>query len=258
MLIDSHCHIDRDDYGTDRADVIARAKSAGLARAVLIGLWRAPGSFGDALALRDTDPAFFAATIGIHPHDAAAAPEADYLVMEKLAADPRIVGIGETGLDYHYDHSPAEVQQLAFRRHLRAAQSVSKPIVIHVREAHEDCHRILVEERAPPGGIIHCFTGGPADAVRYLELGFFISVAGVLTFKNAEPLREAVRQIPLDRLLVETDSPFLAPIPMRGKRNEPAYVAHVAAKMAEVKGLPVAEVIAATGANAIRAFKLAG
>ncbi len=257
MLIDSHCHLDRDEYGPDRDAVIARAKAAGLGRAVLIGLWRAPGSFGDALALRDSDPTFFAATIGIHPHDAAAAPEADFLEMERLAADPRIVGIGETGLDYHYKHSPPDVQQEGFRRHIRAAKAASKPVVVHVREAHDDCNRILREEKASPGGIIHCFTGGPADAERYLERGFFISIAGVVTFKNAESLRDAVRLVPLDRLLVETDSPFLAPIPLRGKRNEPANVALVAAKVAEIKGISVEQATEATGANARRAFGLA-
>lgn len=257
MLIDAHCHLDRDDYGDDREAVIARAREAGLVRAVLIGLWRAPGSFGDALMLRDRDPAFFAATIGIHPHEAAAAPEADYLEMEKLAHDPRVVGVGETGLDYHYNHSPPEVQQTAFRRHVRAARSAHKPVVVHVRDAHDDCARILVEEQAEQGGIIHCFTGDAAAAKRYLDLGFYISVAGVVTFKNAEPLREAVRQVPIDRLLVETDSPFLAPIPLRGKRNEPANVKLVAAKVAEVKGLSVEEVERATTANTTRAFRLA-
>jgi len=256
MLIDSHCHLDRDEYGDDREAVIARARAAGLTRAVLIGLWRAKGSFGDALALRDSDPAFFAATVGIHPHEAADAPEEDFAAMEKLAHDPRIVGVGETGLDYHYDHSPRPVQQDAFRRHIRAAKSAKKPVVIHVREAHEDCRRILLEEQAAAGGVIHCFTGGPDEARGYLELGFYISVAGVVTFKTAEPLREAVKLVPLDRLLVETDSPFLAPIPLRGKRNEPANVALVAAKVAEVKGLTVEEVARATSENAKRAFRL--
>jgi len=256
MLIDSHCHLDRDEYGDDREAVIARARAAGLSRAVLIGLWRAKGSFGDALALRDADPAFFAATVGIHPHEAADAPEEDFAAMEKFAHDPRIVGVGETCLDYHYDHSPRQVQQDAFRRHIRAAKSAKKPVVIHVREAHDDCRRILLEEQAAAGGIIHCFTGNPEEARGYLDLGFYISVAGVVTFKNAEPLREAVKLVPLDRLLVETDSPFLAPIPMRGKRNEPANVALVAAKVAEVKGLPVEEVARATSENARRAFGL--
>ena len=256
MLIDSHCHLDRDEYGEDREAVIARAREAGLERAVLIGLWRSKGSFGDALALRDSDPAFFAATIGIHPHEAADAPEEDFATLERLAHDPRIVAIGETGLDYHYDHSPREVQQNAFRRQIRVAKSAMKPVVIHVREAHAECREILISEKADAGGIIHCFTGDAEEAKGYLELGFYISVAGVVTFKNAEPLREAVRQVPLDRLLVETDSPFLAPIPMRGKRNEPAHVALVAAKVAEVKGLSVDEVARATTENAKRAFKL--
>jgi len=256
MLIDSHCHLDLPDFDTDRAETIARAKAAGLTRAVLIGLWRAPGDFGGALALRDADPDFFAATIGVHPHESVDVPEADFQAVETLSRDPRIAGIGETGLDYHYDHSPRPVQRAAFRRQVQIAKAANKPVVIHVREAHEDCAQILIDEQAAPGGIIHCFTGTADEARVYLDLGFFISISGVVTFKTAEALREAVKIVPLDRLLVETDSPFLAPVPLRGKRNEPSFVGHVAAKVAEVKGLAVDAVHAATTANALRAFGL--
>ena len=255
-LVDSHCHLDRSEYGADREQVISRAKAAGLQRAVLIGLWRAPGDFGDALALRDSDPGFFAATIGIHPHESADAPEGDFEYVERLASDPRIVGIGETGLDYHYDHSPRDVQQVAFRRHIGWSRSSQKPVVVHVREAHDDCARILREETAAPGGIIHCFTGGPQEARTYLELGFFISFSGVVTFKNAAPVREAARQVPLDRILIETDSPFLAPVPHRGKRNEPGYVGAVAETLAVLRGEASEAVAEATAANALRAFRL--
>jgi TatD DNase family protein len=254
-LIDAHCHLDSREFDGDRAEAIARAKAAGLTRAVLIGLWRAPGDFGESLAMRDADP-FFAATIGIHPHESADAPEADYARVEQLAHDPRVVGIGETGLDYHYDHSPRDVQQQAFRRHLRAAKAAKKPIVIHVRDAHDDCRRILDEEGHAQGGVIHCFTGGPEDARGYLARGMYLSIAGVVTFKKATELQQAVRETPLDRLMIETDSPFLAPIPMRGRRNEPAFVAHVAAKLAELKGLTPDEVASATTANTMRAFGL--
>jgi TatD DNase family protein len=254
MLIDAHCHLDSDEYGADRDAVIARARAAGLTRAVLIGQWHAPGNFGEALSVRDTDPSFFAATMGIHPHEVAAAPEADFQMLEKMATDARVVAVGETGLDYYYDRSPREVQQQAFRRQVQLAKRVRKPVVIHVRDAHDDCRRILREEQAPAGGIIHCFTGNADEAKGYLDLGFYISVAGVVTFKNAEHLREAVRIVPMERLMVETDSPFLAPVPLRGKRNEPANVKLVAAKVAEVKGLAAEEVERITAENTLRAF----
>lgn len=255
-LIDAHCHLDRDEYGSDREGVIARAKEAGLSRAVLIGLWRKPGDFGDALALRDADPAFFACTAGIHPHEAIDVPAEDWTRLEQLAADPRIVALGEMGLDFHYDHSPRDVQEQAFRRQVRLAKQVGKPVVLHVREAHDLTLSLLKEEGAEPGGVVHCFTGNRDDAARYLELGFFISIAGVVTFKNAESLREAVRAVPLDRLLIETDSPFLAPIPHRGKRNEPAFVAEVARKVAELHGVDVEAVAEQTSRNTERAFRL--
>ena len=165
------------------------------------------------LALRDSDPGFFAATIGIHPHESADAPEGDFEYVERLASDPRIVGIGETGLDYHYDHSPRDVQQVAFRRHIGWSRSSQKPVVVHVREAHDDCARILREEKAAPGGIIHCFTGGPQEARTYLELGFFISFSGVVTFKNAAPVREAARLVPLDRISSRRTVPSSLPFP---------------------------------------------
>jgi TatD DNase family protein len=258
MLIDSHAHLDFEDFTEDLDGVVARAKAAGLERIVCVGLWRRPGDFGNALELAARDPSFFAATVGIHPHEAAQVPEGDWEAFGRLARDPRVVAIGEMGLDFHYDRSPRPVQEAAFRRSLRLAREVAKPIVIHVREADEPCLRALREEGIPAeGGVVHCFTGDAASARAYLDLGLHISVSGIATFKTAEAIREAVRMTPRDRLLVETDSPFLAPIPFRGKRNEPAHVAYVAAKVAEVWGTTPDEVARVTTANVKRLFRLA-
>jgi TatD DNase family protein len=257
MLTDSHAHLDFDDYAGDLDGVVARARAAGVGRVVLIGLWRAPGQFGNALQLATGDPCFFAATTGIHPHECARVPEDDWRAMEEAARDPRIVAVGETGLDFHYDLSPRDAQEASFRRSIRAARAAGKPVVVHVREADDACLRVLKEEGVPEaGGVIHCFTGDWLRARSYLDLGLLISVAGVVTFKTADALREAVRSVPRDRLMVETDSPFLAPIPYRGKRNEPAYVARTAEKVAELWGTTPDEVAAVTSENARRFFKL--
>ncbi len=256
-IIDSHAHLDSEDYAADLDGVVARARAAGVERIVCIGLWRAPGSFGNALDLAARDPSFFSATVGIHPHECARVPEEDWIRQEALARDPRVVAVGETGLDFHYDHSPRPVQEASFRRSLAVARAAGKPIVVHVREADEACLRVLREEGVPEaGGVIHCFTGDGAAARAYLDLGLFISVAGVVTFKTAEPIREAVRIVPRDRLLVETDCPFLAPVPHRGKRNEPAWVAETARKVADVWGTSFEAVAEATTANARRLFRL--
>jgi len=256
-LVDSHAHLDGEDFAADLETVIARARAAGLTGIVCVGLWRGPGDFGNALALAGRDPAFFAATVGIHPHDAARVPEADWAVADALARDPRVVGVGETGLDFHYDHSPRDAQEEGFRRSLRTARGAGKPVVVHVREADEACARILGEEGVPPaGGVIHCFTGDAAAARAYLDLGLHVSVAGIVTFRTAGAIREAVRIVPRDRLLVETDCPYLAPVPHRGKRNEPAWVAETAAKVAEVWGASAEEVGRVTAENAARLFRL--
>ncbi len=256
-LTDAHAHLDGDEYAADLDAVIARARAAGVARIVVGGLWRAPGSFGNALELAGRDPGLFAATIGVHPHDCARVPEEDWAAADRLARDPRVVGVGETGLDFHYDHSPRADQERAFRRSLATARAAGKPVVVHVREADEACARVLREEGVPEaGGVIHCFTGDAAAARAYLDLGLFVSVAGVVTFRNAEAIRDAVRIVPRDRLLVETDCPFLAPIPYRGKRNEPAYVVETARKVAELWGATTEEVARVTGENARRLFRL--
>ncbi len=257
-LVDSHAHLDFEEYQGDLDAVVARAREAGVSRIVAIGLWRAPGSFGNALDLAARDPELFAATVGVHPHECARVPEADWRAMEALARDERVVGVGESGLDFHYDHSPRPAQEASFRRSISVARAVHKPIVVHVREADDACTRILTEEGVPEaGGVIHCFTGDAGRAEAYLALGLYLSVAGVVTFRSAEALREVVRRVPRDRLLVETDCPFLSPAPYRGRRNEPAYVARTAEKVAELWGLGLEEVGEITAENARRLFRLA-
>ncbi len=256
-LIDSHAHLDSDDLAGDLEGVRARARAAGVERVVTIGLWRGDGDFGNAVELATRWPEWFSATVGIHPHECARVGEADWARSEVLARDPRVVGVGETGLDFHYDLSPRDVQETCFRRSIQVAHRVGKPLVIHVREAEDACARVLREEGLPAaGGVIHCFTGDAAAARTWLDLGLYVSVAGIVTFKTAGAIREAVKLVPDDRLLVETDSPFLAPIPFRGKRNEPAHVRLVAEKVAEVRGQPPEEVAARTTENARRLFRL--
>jgi len=256
-LVDSHAHLDFEDFQGDIDAVVDRARAAGVERIVAVGLWRAPGDFGNALELARSRPGVFAATAGIHPHECARVPEADWERSARLAADPAVVAVGETGLDYHYDLSPREVQRESFRRSIRIARAVGKPLVVHVREADLDCAALLREEGIPAaGGVIHCFTGDWAAARTYLDLGLHISVAGIVTFKAAGAIRDAVRRIPRERLLVETDSPFLAPVPFRGRRNEPAHVIHVAAKVAELWGVRAGEVAEVTTGNAVRFFRL--
>jgi TatD DNase family protein len=256
-MIDAHAHLDRDEYASDLDAVIARARAAGVERVVCIGMWRAPGDFGDALGLVDRDPSWFAATVGIHPHEAAKAPEDDWRRLEALARDPRVRAVGETGLDFHYDLSPRDVQEAAFRRSLAIAKAAGKPVVIHVRTAEALCADILRAEGVPAaGGVIHCFTADAAAARAFLDLGLYISVAGIVTFKSAEAIRDAVRIVPRDRLMVETDAPYLAPIPHRGKRNEPAFVAETARKVAEVWETTPEEVGRVTAENTRRLFRL--
>jgi TatD DNase family protein len=257
-LVDSHAHLDFEDFQGDVEGVVSRAAAVGVDRIIVVGLWRSPGSFGNALELARSRPGTFAAIVGIHPHECAQVPEADWDESARLAAEPSVVGVGETGLDYHYDLSPREVQRQSFRRSIRIAHAVGKPVVVHVREADPDCAAILREEGLPSaGGVIHCFTGDWPAARTYLDLGLHVSVAGIVTFKAADAIRDAVRRIPRDRLLVETDSPFLAPVPFRGKRNEPAHVVHVASKVAELWGVSPAEVAEITTGNVKRLFRLA-
>jgi TatD DNase family protein len=223
---------------------------------ICIGSGRDVSSARGAVALAAAEPDVFAA-VGVHPHDAARMTEADWSELDGLARAPRVVGIGETGLDYHYDLSPRPAQQEAYRRFITLARAVGRPVISHVREAHEDAAQILGAERATDvGGVIHCFTGGVVEARRYLDLGHHLSFSGILTFRNAEDVRAAAAFAPLDRLLVETDAPYLAPIPHRGKRNEPAFLAETLRVLAAVRFSDVAAVEAATVENTKRLFSL--
>jgi TatD DNase family protein len=256
MLVDSHAHLD--DYA-DREEVIARARAAGVAHVVLVGQWREGAGMSGALGairLARTDPSFFSATAGIHPHDAARATEADFAELRRICEGPDVVAVGEAGLDFHYDHSPRDVQGSVFVRQIRLARELRKPLVVHTREADVETAEILGRELGPEGGVIHCFTSDWAAAERYLALGMYLSFSGVLTFRNAEAVRDAARRAPLDRMLVETDCPFLAPVPHRGKRNEPAYVALTAQALAGLRGLPADELARVTTENARKILRL--
>ncbi len=252
-LIDSHAHLDARSYAADLPEVVARAKAAGVRGVVLVGQWHAPGDFGQALELAATDPRYFRATMGVHPHECANVPAADWATLALLARDPRVAAVGEAGLDYHYDRSPREEQQRWFRHQAALAREVGKPLVVHTREADDDTAAIL-RELPPPRGLIHCFTSDATAVRRYLDLGLYVSLAGVVTFKNADALRDAARQVPLDRLLVETDCPYLAPLPHRGKRNEPAFVAITAAALAKLHGVSEEAFAEATSRNAAALF----
>ena len=259
MLIDSHAHLDFADFGGDRDAVVERARAAGVAHIVLVGQWReGQGMAGarEAIALAKTNRQLFSATAGVHPHDAAQATEADFALLAELSADAAVTAVGECGLDFHYDRSPRDVQRTVFERQLGLARALHKPIVVHTREADEETADILRSELGPEGGVIHCFTSDWAAARAYLDLGMYLSFSGVLTFKTAEAVRDAAARAPLDRLLVETDCPFLTPVPHRGKRNEPAYVSLTAARLAELRGIPLQDVEEATTRNARAALRL--
>jgi TatD DNase family protein len=246
-LVDSHCHLDDKQFDPDRDEVVARAREAGVERMMAIGTGNGPPDLECALRLaRQHD--FIYATVGVHPHDAAKATPETFAAMETLAAETKVLAIGEIGLDYHYDFSPRDVQREVFIAQLKLAARAGKPIVIHTREAWEDTLLVL-REHWSGAGIIHCFSGGPAEARQALDLGFYLSFGGVLTFPKAEALREAARMTPEDRLLVETDAPYLAPVPKRGKRNEPAFLVETARRLAEVRGTSPERIAETTTAN---------
>ena len=254
MLIDSHAHLDDLRYDTDRDNVLQRAESAGIEAIVTIGCDLATSQA--AVALAQAHPNIFA-TIGVHPHETKEIGEGWYESFRSLARHPKVVAYGEIGLDYHYDHSPREIQRQRFREQIHLARELALPLVIHTREAQEDTVMILREEGAVDvGGVFHCFSGDAWLAKDALDLGFYLSFSGVLTFKNATMLRDIAKTVPLDRLMVETDCPYLAPVPYRGKRNEPAYVQYVAEILAEIRGNGSVESIArATVENTKRVFR---
>ena len=251
MLVDTHCHLADPAYEPDRAEVLRRTWEAGVAHVVCIG--ESPAASDRALALAESEPRI-SATAGVHPHDASTWSAERAAWLRERLRHPRIVAAGEMGLDYHYDHSPRDLQRSAFDQQLALAGQAGKPAVIHAREADDDVAAIL---GAHPGvtAILHSFSSGPALLRAGLVLRHYVSFSGMVTFKSWR-LDQAIQDTPLDRVLLETDGPYLAPVPHRGKRNEPAYVRQVAERIAAVRGLPVEELIAATGGNAARVFRL--
>jgi TatD DNase family protein len=247
-VVDSHAHIDMPQFDADRDAVVARAREAGVTDLLIVG--GVDEDAGHRRALQVAESLGFPASAGIHPHEARLASEAVYDELRGLARERRIRAVGEIGLDFHYDHSPRDQQREAFRRQVRLAREVGLPVIVHTREADQETAALLEEEGAGEvGGVIHCFTGGPELARRALALGFYISFSGIVAFPRAEVIQEVARTVPLDRLLVETDAPFLAPPPHRGKRNEPAFVVEVARKVAAVRGMAPEEVGAAAARN---------
>ncbi|AXF56574.1 TatD family hydrolase [Salicibibacter kimchii] len=254
QLFDTHVHLNVEQFEEDKEAVIARARESGVTMMNVVGFDRE--TIKGAIDLAETYP-FIYATVGWHPVDAVDMEREDLDWIESLAAHPKVVAIGETGLDYHWDKSPVDVQKDVFRQQIALAKNVNLPLVIHGRESQEDIAAIMEEEGlGEAGGIMHCYSGDIETAKRFLALGFHISFGGPVTFKNAQMPKDVAKEVPLDRLLIETDCPFLAPHPYRGKRNEPAYVAKVAEKLAELQGLTFEELTETTTANAKALFTI--
>lgn len=254
MFVDTHVHLNADQYDEDLKEVIERALESNVTKMIVIGFDRKTIERAIVLAEQYN---FIYAVVGWHPVDAIDFTEEDLRWIEELAAHGKVVGIGETGLDYHWDKSPKDIQQEVFRKQIRLAKKVKLPIIIHNREATEDVLRILKEENAEEvGGVMHCFGGSIETARESISMNFMISLGGPVTFKNAKKPKEVAEAISLDHLLIETDAPYLAPHPYRGKRNEPSYVPLVAAEIARLKGISIEEVAAATTKNAEQFFKL--
>ncbi len=256
-LIDSHAHLEFPQFDEDRAEMLHRAQAAGVTTLLAIGSGSGPSKLDAAIPFAEQHRWIYA-TVGIHPHEAKLASEEHFVRLESLARHPRVIAWGEIGLDYFYDHSPKETQQQVFRRQLAQARAAKLPVVIHCRDAWADCLRILREEwkSAGLGGILHCYTGTAGEAKEGIGMGFLVSFAGNVTYPKTQGLRDVARQLPLEALLVETDSPFLAPQGRRGKRNEPAYLAEVAQALANVRNLTADECAGATAANFRRFFGL--
>jgi TatD DNase family protein len=249
-LVDSHCHLDSAEFNDDRDAAIERALAVGVEHMLAIGTGEGPPDLEAGLRLAEKHAAFYA-TIGIHPHDASKAGADDFKHLSDLLSHPKVLAVGEIGLDYHYDFSPREVQKAAFIEQMGIAAQARKPIAIHTREAWEDTLALIKEHWTPHGigGIMHCFSGGPEEARRALDLGFYLSFGGIVTFPKALAVQEAAKFAPRDRILIETDAPYLAPVPKRGKRNEPALIVHTALKLAELRGESYEEVCATTSEN---------
>lgn len=253
MLVDSHCHLDFPELSEDGDAVIARARAAGVGRMVTICTKITEFARVRAVSERYDD---VWCTVGIHPHEAASEAAVTAQELIGLADHPRVVGIGETGLDFYYEHSLRETQESQFRAHIAAARATGLPLIIHSREADEDMIRILRDESEAGAfpAVLHCFSSGPELAWAAIDLGHYVSLSGIVTFKKAEDLRDIAQALPLERLLVETDSPYLAPVPHRGKTNEPAFVVHTAGCLADLRGLSAQEIATATTENFFRLF----
>ncbi len=255
-LVDSHAHIQGSEYASEVAAVIERARAAGVEKIIAVGGAGDMSSNTGAIALANSFPDVYA-TVGMHPHDAKDVSADELKQLKALAAEAKVVAVGETGLDYYYDHSPREVQRRVFAEFIHMARDTHLPIVVHERDAAQDAAALLrAEGQGQIRGVIHCFTGNDEAAWTYLDLGLYISFTGIITFKNAGALRDVVRKVPLEKILVETDSPYLTPVPIRGKRNEPAYVRFVAETIARVKNVSLAEVARATTDNVRHLFQI--
>ena len=253
MFVDSHCHLNYKGLVEDQQAVLARARAAGVTQMLNISTRASEWDAVIGVAERESD---VMASVGIHPHEADVHPDVETATLVEKAAHPRVVGIGESGLDYYYDHSDRGRQRESFRNHVAAARETQLPLIVHTRDAEEDTYEILADEmgRGAYPALIHCFTASRDFADKVLALGLYISISGIVTFRNARDLQEAAKAVPLDRLLIETDSPFLAPVPHRGKLCEPAFVADTARFLAELRGEPLAALAEATTANFYRLF----
>jgi TatD DNase family protein len=256
VIVDTHCHLDPQYFPAGPDEVLARARAAGVHGFVVVGVGQDLAPARAAVALAKRMPERVGAAVGIHPHDATTLTDRSFAELSALAHEPEVAAVGEIGLDYHYDHSPRDVQRAAFARLVGLARALKKPIVVHTREAPADTIDILRAEGANEvGGVIHCFSEDRAFAQKALDLGFDVSFSGIVTFKNAAAIHEVAAWAPLDRIVVETDSPYLAPVPLRGKPCEPSYVIHTARRVAELRGMPLEALAEATTKNAERLFR---
>ena len=248
MFVDSHCHLNYEGLAEDQAGVLARARAAGVE--AMLNIATRSSEWDEVLALAEREPDVFA-SVGVHPHDADTHPDVEAETLVERAANPKVIGIGETGLDFYYDRSDRDRQAASFRAHIAAARESGLPVIVHTRDAEAETAAILAEEmeKGRYRGVIHCFTASADFARKALDLGLYISISGIVTFKNARDLQETARSLPLERLLIETDSPFLAPVPHRGRPCEPAFVADTARFLATLRGEPLERLAEATSAN---------
>ncbi len=256
MLIDSHAHLASRQYADDRDEVLARCRENGVERIVEIGAFRGFEGNEDSLALAESEDMVYLVT-GLHPHDARLMNDPDWERIRQIAAHPKTVGIGETGFDFYYDHSSPEEQERAFVRHIGLARETGLPLVIHDRDAHRETLAVLDREKAFDGpGVFHCFSGDWTFAREVIARGWYLALGGVVTFKNAQEIHDVARHVPLAKLLLETDAPYLAPVPKRGKRNEPWFARFSAERIAELRDADPAEILEATARNAVKLFGL--